>query len=168
MCWRVPWSRAAGVIAATTLRPRPRRDATTVPKEMKLRSICKSKIHHATVTDANIEYIGSVGIDSDLLRRADIVPGEKVGIWNVTTGARVETYAIPAPAGSGAIVVNGAAAHHFTAGDRVIIVAFTLTDERIDPRMFLVDERNAFAGWLAVSDDPQAFQEMMLAPADEL
>ena len=134
---------------------------------MKLRAICKSKIHHARVTDANIDYIGSVGIDSDLMARADIVPGEKVGIWNVTNGARVETYAIPAPAGSGSIVVNGAAAHHFTAGDRVIIVAFTLTDEPVEPRMFLVDQRNAFAGWLAVSDDPEAFQEMLLAPADE-
>lgn len=135
---------------------------------MKLRAICKSKIHHATVTDANVDYIGSIGIDAELLARADIVPGEKVGVWNVTNGARVETYAIPAPAGSGAIVVNGAAAHHFAAGDVVIIVAFTLTDEPVQPRMFLVDAENAFASWLSVSDDPAAFQEMMLAPAEEV
>lgn len=135
---------------------------------MKLRAICKSKIHHATVTEANVEYVGSIGIDRDLLYRADILPGEKVGVWNVTTGARVETYAIPAPAGSGGVIVNGAAAHHFTAGDRVIIVAFTLTDEEIDPRMFLVDAENRFAGWLHVSDDEAAFQETMMAPAAEL
>ena len=134
---------------------------------MKLRAICKSKIHHATVTEANVDYIGSIGIDSDLLRRADILPGEKVGVWNVTTGARLETYAIGAPVGSGAIIVNGAAAHHFSAGDKVIIVAFTLTDEEIEPRMFLVDQNNAFAGSLAPSSDPEAFQEMLLAPAQE-
>lgn len=135
---------------------------------MKLRAICKSKIHHATVTEANIDYIGSIGIDSELLRRADIVPGEKVGVWNVTTGSRVETYAIKAPEGSGEIIVNGAAAHHFSAGDTVIIVAFTLTDEEIEPKMFLVDEGNRFAGWLFGSDDPAAIEEALLTPAREL
>lgn len=135
---------------------------------MKLRAICKSKIHHATVTEANIDYIGSIGIDGELLRKADIIPGEKVGVWNVTTGSRVETYAIRAPEGSGEIIVNGAAAHHFSAGDRIIIVAFTLTDEEIEPRMLLVDEANRFSGWLHGSDDPTAIEEVLLQPAREL
>ena len=135
---------------------------------MKLRAICTSKIHHATVTEANIEYIGSIGIDAELLRRADIRPGEKVGVWNVTTGARVETYAIRAPEGSGEIIVNGAAAHHFSRGDKVIIVAFMLTDEEVEPHMFLVDDENRFAGWLFGSDDPAAVEEALLEPAREV
>ena len=64
---------------------------------MQLRAICKSKIHRATVTEANLEYVGSIGIDEDLLRRVDIVAGEKVAVWNLNNGERVETYAIPAP-----------------------------------------------------------------------
>jgi len=112
---------------------------------MKLRSICKSKIHHAVVTGADIDYVGSIGIDAGLMRLADIVHGEKVAVWNVTNGRRVETYAITLPEGSGQIVVNGAAAHHFKAGDKAIIVAFCLTDEPITPRMIAVDGQNRFA-----------------------
>ena len=115
---------------------------------MQLRTICKSKIHHATVTGADLNYIGSIGIDADLLARADILHGEKVAVWNVSTGARIETYAIPLPAGSGEVVLNGAAARHFQPGDRIIVVAYVLTDEPIVPRMFVVDEKNRFAGWL--------------------
>ena len=96
---------------------------------MKLRAICKSKIHHAAVTGADVNYVGSIGIDEGLMRLTDIVEGEKVAVWNVNNGQRVETYAIPLPEGSGQIVVNGAAARHFHAGDTVIIVAFCLTDE---------------------------------------
>lgn len=135
---------------------------------MRLRTICTSKIHHATVTEANVAYIGSIGIDSALLELADIQPGEKVGVWNVNNGARIETYTIPAPHGSGEIVVNGAAARHFEAGDRVIIVAFALTDEPVEPKMFLVGERNEFAGWLKLSKDPEDVQEQVVGPADEL
>lgn len=113
---------------------------------MRLRSICKSKIHRATVTEANLEYIGSIAIDEDLLRRVDILPGEKVAVWNLNNGERIETYAIPAPAGSGSIVVNGAAARRFRAKDQVIIVAFVLTDEAVVPQMILVDAQNRFAG----------------------
>jgi aspartate 1-decarboxylase len=122
---------------------------------MRLRTICKSKIHHATVTNADLDYIGSIGIDAGLLRLADIVTGEKVAVWNVSTGARIETYAIPLRDGSGQIVVNGAAARHFQKGDKVIIVAFLLTDEAIEPRMFLVDEDNGFARWLPAEGDVQ-------------
>ncbi|MQA91259.1 MAG: aspartate 1-decarboxylase [Gemmatimonas sp.] len=135
---------------------------------MRLRSICTAKIHHATVTEANVAYIGSIGVDASLLERADIRPGEKVGIWNVTNGARIETYAIPAPRNSGEIVVNGAAARHFEVGDRIIIVAFALTDEVVQPRMFLVDDRNRFAGWLKMGPEEGAIQEEVEAPAAEL
>ena len=109
---------------------------------MKLRSICKSKIHHAIVTAADLNYIGSIGIDKTLMGLTDIVPGEQVSVWNVNNGERIETYAISLPEGSGAIVVNGAAARHFQAGDKIIIVAFTLTDEPIEPKMISVDEQN--------------------------
>jgi aspartate 1-decarboxylase len=112
---------------------------------MKLRTICKSKIHHAIVTAADLNYIGSIGIDESLMQMTGIIPGEQVSVWNVNNGQRIETYAIPLPAGSGQIVVNGAAARHFTAGDRVIIVAFCLTDEAIEPQMIAVDERNRFS-----------------------
>lgn len=115
---------------------------------MRLREICKSKIHHAVVTGADIDYIGSIGIDAALMKRADLVTGEKVSVWNLRNGARIETYAIPLAEDSGEIVVNGAAAHHFRAGDRIIIVAFVLTDEVVEPRMILVDETNSFVRWL--------------------
>jgi aspartate 1-decarboxylase len=111
---------------------------------MKLRSICKSKIHHATVTGADIDYVGSIGIDAGLMRRTDIVEGEKVAVWNLDNGERLETYAIPLPEGSGQIVLNGAAAHHFKPGDKTIIAAFCLTDETIAPRMIVVDHANRF------------------------
>ena len=116
---------------------------------MRLRSICKSKIHRATVTEANLDYIGSIAIDEDLLRRVDIIPGEKVSVWNLSNGERIDTYAIAAPAGSGSIIVNGAAARKFRERDQVIIVAFVLTDEPIQPRMILVDGKNRFIGDLA-------------------
>jgi aspartate 1-decarboxylase len=74
----------------------------------------------------------------------DIVPGEQVAVWNVSNGQRVETYAIAMPGGSGQIVVNGAAARHFQPGDRVIIVAFSVTDEPVVPRMIAVDAQNRF------------------------
>lgn len=130
---------------------------------MQLRTICKSKIHHATVTRADLDYIGSIGIDAGLLRLADIIPGEKVAVWNVSTGARIETYAIPLTEGSGQVVVNGAAARYFQRGDKVIIVAFVLTDEVIEPRMFLVDGDNAFASWLRAEGDVQ-----LAGPIDSL
>lgn len=122
---------------------------------MRLRTICKSKIHHATVTRADVDYVGSIGIDAGLMKRADIVTGEKVAVWNVSTGARIETYAIPLAEDSGEVVVNGAAARHFQRGDRVIIVAFVLTDETVEPRMLLVDDDNAFARWLPTEGEVQ-------------
>src|SRR3989304_4456757 len=77
---------------------------------MKLRVICKSKIHHAVVTGADVDYVGSIGIDAGLMRLTDIVEGEQVAVWNLNNGQRIETYAITLPEGSGQIVVNGPAA----------------------------------------------------------
>jgi aspartate 1-decarboxylase len=121
---------------------------------MKLRVICKSKIHQAVVTGADLHYVGSIGIDRGLMRLTDIVAGEQVAVWNLSNGQRIETYAIELPEGSGQIVVNGAAARHFHPGDRVIIVAFCLTDEVVTPRMIAVDERNAFVRDLTHQDVP--------------
>src|SRR3979411_733975 len=111
---------------------------------MKLRVICKSKIHHAVVTGADLNYVGSIGIHPDLMRHTDIVEGEQVSVWNLTNGRRIVTYAITLPEGSGQIVVNGAAAHHFTPGDMVIIVALFLADEAVRSRMIMVDAQNRF------------------------
>ena len=88
------------------------------------RSLFKSKIHRATVTDANLAYEGSVTIDAELMRAADILPWERVQIWDVSNGSRLETYALEGEAGSGVVCVNGAAAHHVRPGDVVIIATF--------------------------------------------
>ena len=120
---------------------------------MKLRAICKSKIHHAVVTGADLHYIGSIGIDKALMQLTDLVPGERVSVWNVNNGQRIDTYAIELPEGSGEIVVNGAAARHFHPGDKVIIVAFCLTDEAVVPRMIAVDAQNRLQRTLAYADE---------------
>lgn len=112
---------------------------------MNLRIICKSKIHRATVTGADLQYIGSIGIDSALMEKAGLITGEQVAVWNINNGQRIETYAIPLPAESGEIVVNGAAARHFAPGDCVIIAAFCLTDEPVVPQMIAVNEKNRVA-----------------------
>ena len=87
-------------------------------------NVFKSKIHRATVTHADLEYEGSVTVDSDLLDAAEIVPYEAIHIWNVTRGTRLMTYALPGPRGSGAICVNGAAAHLNKPGDLIILATF--------------------------------------------
>jgi aspartate 1-decarboxylase len=122
---------------------------------MKLRSICKSKIHQAIVTAADLDYVGSIGIDKTLMDLTDIVEGEQVSVWNLNNGERIETYAIPLPADSRQIIVNGAAARHFQPGDRIIIAAFVLTDERIVPRMVAVDQHNRLLRHLTDSNSPE-------------
>ena len=111
---------------------------------MRLLNICKSKIHRATITQTDVDYVGSVTIDLDLMDRAGIVDGEMVHVWDVDNGERFETYAIPGERGSGVICVNGAAALRVALGDRVIIVAFCLTDEPVARKVVLVDEKNRF------------------------
>ena len=111
---------------------------------MILRQILKSKIHRATVTDANVDYVGSITVDKDLLERAGISIGEHVHVWNVDNGERFETYAMEAPRDSRVIVVNGAGARKVEIGHRLIIASFALTDEPIEPQIILVDETNRF------------------------
>ncbi|MDD3604585.1 MAG: aspartate 1-decarboxylase [Kiritimatiellae bacterium] len=110
------------------------------------RIILKSKIHRATITDANLNYEGSLGIDDDLLKAADIFPGEQVHVLNLNSGSRVVTYAIRAPAGSGAIVLNGAAARLGAAGDPVIILTYAHASSAEaaswKPQVIYVDSRN--------------------------
>ena len=128
---------------------------------MKLRILCKSKIHHAVVTGADLNYIGSIGIDQTLMDLTGLVEGEQVAVWNVNNGQRIETYAIPLPAGSGQIIVNGAAARHFAEGDKVIIAAFYLTDEPVVPQMIAVDEQNRLERHLYGSNFPQDLVDLI-------
>jgi aspartate 1-decarboxylase len=111
-----------------------------------LLTFLSGKIHRATVTEACVDYEGSISIDENLLRGAGIRPYERVEVYNVTTGARFATYAIVGPAGSGMIGVNGAAAHLAARGDLVIIAAYAqLTPEEADrhqPRLVFVDAAN--------------------------
>lgn len=97
-----------------------------------LLQVLKSKIHRVTVTEANLDYIGSITIDEDLMNAANIYAGEKVQVVDNTNGARLETYVIPGKRGSGCICINGAAAHLVHVGDTVIIMAYGLmTEEEI-------------------------------------
>ena len=110
------------------------------------RILFKSKIHRATVTQADLDYEGSVTIDVDLLRAADILPYEKVAVWNVTRGTRLETYALEGPSGSGVICINGAAAHLNQPGDLVILATFAEVEEAElagwKPTVVFVDGKN--------------------------
>ena len=93
------------------------------------RTLLKSKIHRATVTEANVEYEGSISIDAELMAAADILPWERVDVWDCTNGARLQTYAIPGEPGSGEICINGAAAHLVKPHDVVIIATFAEFDD---------------------------------------
>jgi aspartate 1-decarboxylase len=111
-----------------------------------MRVMMKSKIHRATVTQADLHYVGSIAIDADLLDAADLIEGEQVTIADITNGARLETYVIPGPRGSGMISINGAAAHLVNASDLVIIMSYALMDDAearaLKPRVVHVDEHN--------------------------
>jgi aspartate 1-decarboxylase len=109
----------------------------------------RSKIHQATVTDANVAYVGSITIDEDLMEAVGLWPGEKVLVTSNTSGARLETYTITAPRGSGVVAVNGAAAHLIKAGEQIIIMGFELAETPIQPTVVLVDAANRVAEWLA-------------------
>ena len=111
-----------------------------------MRTILKSKIHRATVTDANIAYEGSISVDPDLLDAADILPYEKVWVLDVDNGSRLTTYAIEGERGSGAMCVNGAAARLVHKGDTVIVLTYETVDDekarKARPRMVYVDRMN--------------------------
>ncbi len=114
-----------------------------------MRWVMRSKIHNATVTEANLAYVGSITIDMDLVDRVGLWPGERVLVVSNTSGARLETYVIAGERGSGAICVNGAAAHLIGAGEEIIIIGFELTAEPIRPNVILVDRQNKFLRDLA-------------------
>ncbi|MBM3245784.1 MAG: aspartate 1-decarboxylase [Candidatus Omnitrophica bacterium] len=111
-----------------------------------LRTILKSKIHRVRVTEANLYYEGSVTIDEKLMQAADIIEGEKVEVFNLNNGHRLETYAIKGKANSGVICLNGPASRGACAGDEVVIVSYVLADEqeakKIKPKIIKVDARN--------------------------
>jgi aspartate 1-decarboxylase len=122
------------------------------------RIMMKSKIHRATVTAANLNYVGSITIDIELLEAADILPQEKVQVVNNNNGARFETYVIAGERGSGIICVNGAAARLVQPGDIVIIISYGLfTDEearKLQPKVILVDENNKIKEYLGGEKPP--------------
>lgn len=112
-----------------------------------LRNFCKSKIHRATVTGADLHYVGSITLCTDLMKAVDILPYEKVQIVDIDNGARLETYAIPAPGGAtGEVCLNGAAARLVQKGDRVIIIGYCMVDEKelstFKPKVAFVDDDN--------------------------
>ncbi|MFH1783187.1 MAG: aspartate 1-decarboxylase [Candidatus Omnitrophota bacterium] len=110
------------------------------------RTIMKGKIHRATVTQSNVDYMGSISIDSDLLEACDILHNERVQVINLETGARLETYAIPAEKGSGVIGMNGGAAHHAKVGDKILIMSYMLMETKdavsFNPKVIFVNDKN--------------------------
>ena len=120
-----------------------------------MRVMLKSKIHRATVTQADLDYVGSIAIDVDLMEAADLLEGEKVTIADITNGARLETYVIPAPRGSRTITINGAAAHLVKAGDLVIIMSYCMLEDAearaLKPTVVHVDEDNRV---VSLGNDP--------------
>jgi aspartate 1-decarboxylase len=111
-----------------------------------MRIMMKSKIHRATVTQADLDYVGSVTLDAALMEAADLLEGEQVAIVDITNGARIETYVIPGERGSGVIGINGAAAHLVHPGDLVIIMSYAVLHDAearaLEPRVVHVDEKN--------------------------
>ena len=111
-----------------------------------MRIMMKSKIHRATVTQADLDYVGSVTMDVALMEAADMLEGEQVAIVDITNGARIETYVIPGERGSGVIGINGAAAHLIHPDDLVIIISYGLVTDAearaLEPRIVHVDEKN--------------------------
>jgi aspartate 1-decarboxylase len=111
-----------------------------------LRTMCKSKIHRATVTNANINYVGSITLDPDLMGAADIIPYERVQVVDVNNGNRLETYVIPGGKGTGEVCLNGAAARLVQTGDLVIIMSYAIYSEEelrsFRPKVVFVDTEN--------------------------
>lgn len=113
-----------------------------------MRWLLRSKIHKATVTEANLAYVGSITIDQDLIDRAGLLPGEKVLVVSNTSGARLETYVISGERGSGIICMNGAAAHLIKVGEEIIVMGFELVDAPVEVKNILVDKENRFERYL--------------------
>ena len=118
-----------------------------------------SKIHRAVVTHADLHYEGSCTIDVDLMDAADILPNQELHIWNITQGTRIVTYALPGPRGSGVICINGAAAHHNSPGNLVILATFGEMDSEeartFEPKIVMVDKDNRIKTMRAEIPGPQ-------------
>ena len=110
-----------------------------------MRWFLRSKIHKATVTDANLAYIGSITIDETLVEAVGLMPGEKVLVVDNTNGSRLETYVMVGERDSGTICMNGASAHLIDKGDDITIMGFELSDEQVTPRKILLDKDNKIA-----------------------
>ncbi len=113
-----------------------------------MRFVLRSKIHKAIVTEANLNYIGSITIDDALIKKAGFWPGEKVLVVSNTSGARLETYIIVGERDSGVICMNGASAHLIKTGEEIIVMGFELTDKPIKPKNILVNKKNKFVKYL--------------------
>ena len=109
----------------------------------------RSKIHNATVTEANLAYVGSITIDQDLIDMVGLWPGERVLVVSNTSGARLETYVIAGDRGTGVIGMNGAAAHLIGKGEEIIVMGFELTETPVVAKVALVAKGNRFARWLS-------------------
>lgn len=120
------------------------------------RLIMKSKIHQAIVTEANLHYEGSITIDEELLKAADLVAGEQVHIVNLNNGSRIETYCVPGATGSGTVCMNGAAARWAQVGDVIIIISYGLADDQeareVQPKVVFVDQFNRIREKTTVDD----------------
>ena len=137
------------------------------------RVMCKSKIHRATVTGADLNYMGSITIDADLMEKADILPYEKVQVVNNNNGARLETYVISGERGRGEICLNGAAARHAQEGDEVIVISYGLYEKdelnHFFPKIVFVDEKNRI--YRVVDDLKEGEKELVeeiLAPESHM
>ncbi|OIP79530.1 MAG: aspartate 1-decarboxylase [Parcubacteria group bacterium CG2_30_45_37] len=113
-----------------------------------MRFVLHAKIHRATVTEVNLNYIGSITIDEELMEKAGFWPGEKVMVVSNTSGVRLATYVIVGQRGSGIICMNGAAAHLIKQGEEIIIMGFELSDKPLKPKNILVDQNNKFLKYL--------------------
>jgi aspartate 1-decarboxylase len=135
-----------------------------------LREMMKSKVHRATVTQADLDYVGSCTLDATLMDAANLLPGEKVDIVDITNGNRLSTYLIEGPRDSGVVGINGAAAHLIHPGDLVILIAYGMFDNEeakvFEPSVVFVDERNAIT---RIGSDPaEALPEGTTLRGDEV
>ncbi len=112
---------------------------------MQLRHLFKGKLHHARVTHCQTEYRGSIGISRSLMDAMGVIEGEQVHVWAVDHESRIVTYVIPAD-GEGVIALKGGAARHFKVGDRIVVAAFVMADEPIEPKTAVLDELNRIVG----------------------
>jgi aspartate 1-decarboxylase len=126
-----------------------------------MRWVLRSKIHKATVTEANLKYVGSITIDEDLVERAGLIEGERVLITSNDSGSRLETYVILGERGSGCVCMNGAAAHLIKKGEEIIIMGFELSETTVVPNVILVNEQNEFVRYL--EKETPRLHEMSLA-----